>query len=161
MNSRGYRKGHFIQCYQYRIPRYDTRDYPIREQQQLFVECPIYCVRRNNVERDGVSPASWANGAGTQFFVFAGKFRLSIFHTHDTRNGGGKPRPIPFLAHITNALEIVTSPVPTVADDDYQSNNDGDSAFDAMSNNSETATVSSSLLKLREENGRTYHTYGM
>ena len=48
-----------------------------------------------------------------------------------------------------------------MADEDYQSNNDGDSAFDDKSTMSETATVESSLMKVREENGRTYHTYGL
>jgi len=61
----------------------------------------------------------------------------------------------------TNFLEIVTSPIPTVADDDYQSNNDNDSAFDASSNMTETATMESSIINFREENGRTYHTYGL
>jgi hypothetical protein len=62
---------------------------------------------------------------------------------------------------ITNALEIVTSPVPTVADNDYRSSDDGDSAFGATTNMTETATVDSSIMKFREENGRTYHAYGL
>jgi len=63
---------------------------------------------------------------------------------------------------MTNALEIVTSPVPTVADNDYRSSDDdGDSAFGATSNLTETATVDSSITRFREENGRTYHAYGL
>jgi hypothetical protein len=93
------------------------------------------------------SSAETPNGRpSTPTMVGTTEVSLSLFLTHSST---------------TNAAEIVTSPVPTVADDDYQSNEDGDSAFGATSNMTETATVDSNIMKFREENGRTYHTYGL
>lgn len=50
----------------------------------------------------------------------------------------------------------VTQPVALVTEaDDYE----GDSGIDAESVVSSTTSVGSSILKYREENGRTYHAY--
>lgn len=47
-----------------------------------------------------------------------------------------------------------------MADDDYEDFYDGDSAFGAFSDTTDTASMTSSIMKFREENGRTYHSYG-
>ena len=49
---------------------------------------------------------------------------------------------------------------PIVADDDYEDVYDGDSAFGAFSDTTDTASMTSSIMKFREENGRTYHSFG-
>lgn len=49
---------------------------------------------------------------------------------------------------------------PTIADDDYEDVYDGDSAYGAVSDITDTASMTSSILKFREENGRTYHAFG-
>lgn len=50
-----------------------------------------------------------------------------------------------------------------MAAEDYEEyDDDGDSAFgSARSELTDTASVTSSILKFREENGRTYHAFGM
>jgi hypothetical protein len=48
----------------------------------------------------------------------------------------------------------------TVADEDDEFF-DGDSAYGAFSDITDTVSLSSSILRFREENGRTYHAYGI
>lgn len=49
-------------------------------------------------------------------------------------------------------------PTFTVAEDDEFF--DGDSAYGAFSDVTDTVSLSSSIMRFREENGRTYHAYG-
>jgi hypothetical protein len=49
---------------------------------------------------------------------------------------------------------------PTVADEDEELAFDADSTYGAYSDITDTASVTSSIMKFREENGRTYHSYG-
>jgi len=61
-------------------------------------------------------------------------------------------------------LENSTTSAPTVADDDFEDDvqDDGDSAYGAGSEaGTETGTLNSSILRFREENGRTYHSFGI
>ncbi len=46
------------------------------------------------------------------------------------------------------------------ATDESQEGGDADSAYAGSVLQSETSTLDSSILKYREENGRTYHVYG-
>ncbi|KAK2625874.1 hypothetical protein QTJ16_005186 [Diplocarpon rosae] len=52
--------------------------------------------------------------------------------------------------------------LPSVAEDDQEEyDDDGDSAFgSARSDMTDTASITSSIMKYREENGRTYHAFG-
>ncbi|XMA07861.1 hypothetical protein WAI453_000652 [Rhynchosporium graminicola] len=60
-----------------------------------------------------------------------------------------------------NAIEVPTS-LPTVATEDLEEyDDDGDSAFgSAKSDATDTPSMTSSILKYREEYGRTYHAFG-
>ena len=49
---------------------------------------------------------------------------------------------------------------PKVADEEEELAFDADSTYGASSDMTDTASVSSSIMKFREENGRTYHSYG-
>jgi hypothetical protein len=50
---------------------------------------------------------------------------------------------------------------PAVADDNYEELvDDGDSTYGAMSDMTDTESMHSSILRFREENGRTYHSFG-
>ncbi len=61
------------------------------------------------------------------------------------------------------SCEAPSTFMPSVADEDYEENDDdGDSAFGgARSDMTDTASMTSSIMKYREENGRTYHAFGM
>ena len=48
----------------------------------------------------------------------------------------------------------------TVAEDDEDGGFDGDSAYGAYSDITDTASLSSSIMRFREENGRRYHSFG-
>jgi hypothetical protein len=50
---------------------------------------------------------------------------------------------------------------PTVADEEEELAFDADSTYGAYSDMTDTASVRSSIMKFREENGRTYHSFGM
>jgi hypothetical protein len=52
---------------------------------------------------------------------------------------------------------------PSVADDDFDEGlfNDGDSAYDTSGDFSDSDSLNSSIMKFREENGRTYHSFGV
>ncbi|CAL3968540.1 unnamed protein product [Diplocarpon coronariae] len=51
--------------------------------------------------------------------------------------------------------------LPSVAEEDHEEYDDGDSAFGgARSDMTDTVSMTSSIMKYREENGRTYHAFG-
>jgi len=64
---------------------------------------------------------------------------------------------------LLNRFEAPSTSLPAVAAEDYDDyDDDGDSAFgSARSDMTDTASMTSSILKFREENGRTYHAFGV
>lgn len=58
--------------------------------------------------------------------------------------------------------KAASASMPSVAEEDFEESfDDGDSAFgSAHSDMTDTASMTSSIMKYREENGRTYHAFG-
>lgn len=57
-----------------------------------------------------------------------------------------------------NIYKIASTFTAAEEDDDFF---DADSAYGALSYATDTASLNSSIMKFRQENGRTYHSYGM
>jgi hypothetical protein len=52
---------------------------------------------------------------------------------------------------------------PSVADENFDEGpfDDGDSAYDTSDDVTDSASLNSSIMRFREENGRTYHSFGV